>query len=222
LLTLTDPSQTFHYATCRFMEVVLGSGAALLSALLLLPSSAALPAPPSPGFRDLLGAQYPAVLHATRSALVVMLLPWIWAWFAVPGLAQMAVTVASVMSVPVLSDHPLTQGRKIAGRALQRLLGCAVGGCAALAVLWLSVTVFVLWLPLLVGGVWLAAWLQGSTRGVGYMGAQSGIVFIISVVQGWGPPDSLVPGISRVVGMSVGIGLLFVVSLLFWPEDGQA
>ena len=162
------------------------------------------------------------MLHAVRAGLTVMLLPLAWSWLDLPNLTQMAVTVAVVMVVPVLSDHPLDQGRLIVTRAVHRLLGCLFGGLAALACLAVSTQGFLPWLLLLGGGVWVGCHVQTSTRGVGYIGTQWVIGFIVTLVQGNGPPDSIIPGIDRFAGMMGGIALLLLVSLLLWPSAPAA
>ncbi len=219
LLSINDPTSTLHFALYRVGEVTMGSLSALLVVTILAPDTPPPPAPPAPGWSDLLGARWPAVMHAVRTGITVMLLPWAWSWFDLPGLSQMAITVAAVMAVPVLSDHPLDNGRLIAGRAVQRMLGCALGGLAALAALVLSPSAFVPWLLLLVAGVWLGSYLQTSTRGVGYVGTQASIVWIMMIVQGWGPPDSILPGLDRFAGILAGLAILLVVSLLLWPAE---
>jgi uncharacterized membrane protein YccC len=219
LMAIDDPATTLHIAGYRVMEVALGSAAALIVVALLAPADPPAPAPAAAGWTDLLGARWPAVLHAVRSGVAVMLLPWAWALFELPSLSQMAITVAAVMAIPVLSDHPLEDGRKIAGRAAQRIVGCFAGGAVAVAVLPLTPTSFVPWLLVLMAGVWVASWVQTSTRGVGYVGTQAAIVWIMMIVQGWGPPSSILPGLDRFGGILAGLAILLVVSLLFWPEE---
>lgn len=219
LTSINDPASTFHFALYRVGEVMMGSLAALLVVTLLAPETPPAPTPPAPGWSDLLGARWPAVLHAIRTGITVMLLPWAWSWFDLPGLSQMAITVAAVMAVPVLSDHPLENGRLIAGRAVQRMLGCALGGVVALAFLALSLGTFLPWLILLVAGVWLGSYVQSSTRGVGYIGTQASIVWIMMIVQGWGPPDSILPGLDRFAGILAGLAILLIVSLVLWPAE---
>ncbi|HEY2112506.1 MAG TPA: hypothetical protein VGH25_12340, partial [Dongiaceae bacterium] len=51
-----------------------------------------------------------------------------------------------------------------------------------------------------------------------YIGTQAALVLIMTLVQGWGPPDSILPGIARFGGMIAALGVLMVVSLIFWPE----
>ncbi|MBN9560897.1 MAG: FUSC family protein [Alphaproteobacteria bacterium] len=219
LMSIDDPTAIFHSALYRVGEVTMGSLSALLVVTILASDTPPAPAPPPPGWSDLLGARWPAVLHAIRTGITVMLLPWAWSWFDLPGLSQMAITVAAVMAVPVLGDHPLENGRLIAGRAVQRMLGCALGGLMALVALSLSPSEFLPWIVLLVTGVWFGSYVQSSTRGVGYVGTQASIVWIMMIVQGLGPPDSLLPGLDRFAGILAGLAILLVVSLLLWPAE---
>jgi uncharacterized membrane protein YccC len=99
------------------------------------------------------------------------------------------------------------------------MLGCALGGLVALVALSLSPSEFLPWIILLVAGVWLGSYLQTSTRGVGYIGTQASVVWIMMIVQGLGPPDSLLPGLDRFAGILAGLAILLVVSLLLWPVE---
>jgi len=112
---------------------------------------------------------------------------------------------------------PLESGRRVASQSLQRVMGCFIGGLAGLFLLALSFTEFLPWLLALTAVLWVGAYIQTSTKGVGYIGTQAALVLIMTLVQGWGPPDSILPGIARFAGMMAGLGILMVVSLIFWP-----
>jgi uncharacterized membrane protein YccC len=215
--SLQDPTLAFHYAFYRTAEVAIGAAVALVLAFALAPDGGAAP-PPPPGWRQLLGRDWPRVLHALRCGLTVMLLPWVWSWFNQLSLSQMSVTVAVIMAVPVAPGDPLESGRRIASQSLQRVMGCFIGGVAGLLLLALSLTEFLPWLLALSAVLWVGAYVQTSTKGVGYIGTQAVLVLIMTLVQGWGPPDSILPGIARFLGMMAGLGILMVVSLIFWPE----
>jgi uncharacterized membrane protein YccC len=109
----------------------------------------------------------------------------------------------------------------VAQRALHRFLGCLFGGVVALLVLALNVTVFPWWLALVGAGVWVGTYVQLGKYGVGYLGTQSAFVFVVTLVQGARPPDSIMPGIDRFAGIAGGLGILLVVSLLLWPSDRE-
>ncbi len=215
--SLQDPTLAFHYAFYRTAEVLIGSTIALLVAFALAPDGGSGATEP-PGWSQLLGRDWPRVLHALRCGLTVMLLPWVWSWFNQLSLAQMSVTVAVIMAVPVAPGDPLESGRRVASQSLQRLMGCFIGGIAGLLLLALSLTEFLPWLLALSAVLWVGAYIQTSTRGVGYIGTQAALVLIMTLVQGWGPPDSILPGIARFAGMIAALGILMIVSLIFWPE----
>jgi len=222
LSALGDPLSALAVACNRTAEVTIGTVAAILVALVLAPNTEAAPAPTvAPGWSDLLGAQWPAVQHALRAGISVMLVPLVWNWAELPGLSQTAVTVAAVMAVPALSNDAATDQQKVAERALHRILGCLLGGIAGLACLALSVENFLPWLLMLTAGVWVAAHVQGSQRGIGYIGTQAAVVFITTLVQGWGPPSSILPGIERLAGITGGLLILFAVTLLTAPSAAR-
>jgi uncharacterized membrane protein YccC len=216
--SLDDPLSTPEIAGSRVVEVTIGTLAAILVTVLMAPDARAEPAAPSPGWGDLFGAQWPAARHALRAGIGVMLVPLVWSWLELPGLSQSAVTVAAVMAVPALTDDEHTDERRIAGRSIQRIIGCLSGGLFGVACLALSVENFVPWLLLLMAGVWVAAHVQASQRGIGYIGTQGAVVFICTLVQGGGPPTSIVPGIGRFAGISGGLLILLAVTLLTAPS----
>lgn len=221
LMSLDQPVLAFDLAYYRTTEVIIGSLTAVVAALLLAPEEPGPTAAPPPGWSDLLGARWPVVLHAIRSGITVALIPIVWSWFELYDFSQMAITVAVVMAVPILSDHPVDQGRLIVDRALHRLIGCILGGLAALACLRIPLTEFAPFMLVLAAGVYVGTYLQGSQRGVGYVGTQAAFVFIITLVQGFGPPTSIWPGIDRLGGTAGGLLILLVVSLLLWPEPDR-
>ena len=222
LLSVGDPGAALHVAVDRSLEVALGCASAVAVVALLGSDAPAAAAAPCPGWSGLLDAQWPAVLHAVRTGITVALLPWAWGAFDLPGLPQMAATVAAVMATPVSSAHPVDNGRAVARRALHRAAGCLLGGAAALLALSASPGHFLPWLGLLAAGVWVCSHVQTGAHGVGYVGIQASVVWIIMIVQGWGPPDSILPGIDRLAGILAGLAILSVVSLLLWPDDAEA
>jgi uncharacterized membrane protein YccC len=215
LMSLVDPLNAFDFAAYRTIEVVIGTIAAIIVAAALAPEGSADAASAAPlGWTDLLGARWPVVLHAVRGGIAVAVIPVLWSYFYLPGLSATATTVASVLAVPVLADHPLDSDRKMVERAIHRLLGCFVGGIAALALLAIPLTEFLPWLVSLAAGTWLFAFIQSSSRGIGYLGTQAAVVFMLTLVQGDGPPTSIMPALDRFAGITIGISTLFVVCLL--------
>ncbi len=216
LSALTDPTSTLNFACDRVAEVTIGTAAAMLMTWLLAPTTDA-PVPAMPGWSDLFGAQWPALQHALRAGLCVMLVPPVWSLLDLPSLAQMAVTVAAVTAVPAVTGNAQEDERVMVQRSLHRLLGCAFGGAAGLLCLAFSVENFLPWLAMLTAGSWIAAHVQGSQRSIGYVGTQAAMVFIMTLVQGDGPPSSIMPGLDRLAGIAGGLMILLVVTLLTAP-----
>jgi uncharacterized membrane protein YccC len=215
LTSLSDPESAFSVGVGRSIEVAIGTCAGMVVATVLTggPASSGTPAR---GWSDLLGRKLPIVLHAIRSGVMVALMPIMWSTFDLPGASQMAVTLAAVLATPVLTDLDETH-RRIVGRGLQRLFGCFVGGLSALALLGLSFDFVLPWLIALSAGVWLFAYVQHGTHDATYVGTQAGAVFIITLVQGAGPPESILPGIDRFAGISLGLLMFFLTMFLIRP-----
>jgi uncharacterized membrane protein YccC len=215
---LSDPGAALATAVNRTIEVTIGTGAAVLVALLAEPDADATAAPAAVGWSGLLEAQWPAVRHAGRAGVAVMLVPLVWRWLELPNLSQTAVTVAAVMAVPALTNDAASDQQRITERAMHRILGCAVGGVAGLGCLALSIEGLLPWLLMLTVGIWIAAHIQASERGIGYVGTQGAVVYISTLVQGLGPPTSILPGIERFAGITGGLLILLAVSVLTTPS----
>ncbi len=219
LTALDDPTRAFATAVFRSAEVALGVGTAVLAARALAPAGSAAPPPPPPGWHDLFGRQWPAVLHGVRSGIAVAVLPVIWGWFDLPALTAIAMTVVSILAAPVLATHPLDDAGRIIDKSVKRLIGCGLGGGIAVALLALPLDSLPLWLAALFAGLWLFGWLESSTRGIGYAGIQAALAFIIVLVQGEGPPVSLIPALNRLAGIVLGLLILLGVSFVVRPAE---
>ena len=91
----------------------------------------------------------------------------------------------------------------------------------ALGCLALDVTSFPWWLAMIGAAVWIGMHVQIGKHGVGYVGTQAAFVFIVTLIQGAGPPTSIMPGVDRFAGITGGLGILLIVSLLLWPSDAE-
>ncbi len=222
IMAMNDPSRVPYIAVDRIVGVGVGCGVAVLVALALQPDGDGPAAAPAPGWTDLLGAQWPAVEHAVRCGLAVMLMPVIWNMFDLPSLSQMAITATAVMAVPVSTDNRSEMRSIVAGRGVLRILGCLLGGLLGLICLGIQLTSYPLWLLVLFGGVWICAHVQASKAAISYSGNQAAIVFIVMIVQGFGPPDSLAPGVERLAGILGGLSVLLLIGLVLWPSPRPA
>jgi uncharacterized membrane protein YccC len=220
LMSLDDPLQAVTVAYFRTFEVAIGVASAIIVANLLQEWHAE-PPPTAAGWHHLLDTQWPAVLHGLRSALAVDMVLVAWVLLDLPEVNEMAITIAVVMAAPASASGGLDTRHLVAQRALHRFLGCLFGGVVALLVLALNVTVFPWWLACIGAGVWLGTYVQMGKHGVGYLGTQAAFVYIVTLIQGAQPPDSIMPGIDRFVGITGGLGILLIVSLLLWPTDRE-
>ena len=98
-------------------------------------------------------------------------------------------------------------------------MGCIIGGIMALGCLALQVTSVPWWLAMIGAGVWMGMHVQVGTHGVGYVGTQAVIGFIVTMIQGAAPPNSIMPGVDRFAGILGGFFILMVVSLVLRPSD---
>lgn len=214
---LDDPTQALPFAFYRTVEIVLGTVTALGVAQLLEPSGAGVGAS-APGWRSLLGSHWYVLSHGIRTGLAVAAVPLVWRQLELPNLSQMAISIGAVMAVPVLSGVPDKDMAAIATRLMHRAAGCLLGGGVAMLMLALPFSqLFLPWLLMLMAGAWVSMQIQIGPHNINVVGAQAGIALILTLVQGWGPPESLLPAIDRIAGMLGAIGLLLLVSLLLGP-----
>jgi uncharacterized membrane protein YccC len=220
LESIGNPLLAASIAYYRTFEVGIGVLSAIIASNLMFGWNRE-PPPVVPGWRHLLGAQWPVILHGARSAIAVCAVLAIWMALEIQGVVEMAITVAVVMAAPVVADGGLGTRHAVAVRSLHRVLGCTLGGAVALACLALNVESFVWWLGMIGVAVWIGMHIQVGPYGVGYVGTQATFAFIVTLIQGAAPPDSILPGVERFVGIVGGLAILMVVSLVLWPSDEE-
>ena len=229
LMSFQDPRGAFNIAVDRVADVIVGTAASLLvCALSPLPAdggsaaAAVLLEPPPLAFwrrrfggelQRWLDGKWPIVIHACRGALTVMLLPALAEWIAPVSPVTVGVTAVIVLSIPTTAILQLDTAA-IIQRAVHRLLGCLLGALAGLAALAVVGDDFLLWIALIPPGIWLCSQIQTGTAGVSYMGTQAMFAYLMSMVQGQGPPLSIAPGFARLAGVMGGLSILFVVTLI--------
>jgi uncharacterized membrane protein YccC len=220
LEAINNPLQAASIAYYRMFEVGVGVLSAVIVANLLQDWHRE-PPPTAPGWRHLLGGQWPVVLHGARSAIAVCAVLMIWMALEISQVVEMAITVAVVMAAPVVADGGLGTRHAVAIRSLHRLLGCMLGGAVALGCLALNVESFAWWLGMIGVAVWIGMHIQVGPHGVGYVGTQAAFAFIVTLIQGEAPPDSIMPGVDRFAGIVGGLAILMVVSMVLWPTDEE-
>src|SRR5262249_30377660 len=156
----------------RTLEVGVGVVAAIIVANVLQDWHTE-PPPIVPGWHHLLGAQWPVVLHGMRSAIAVVIVLTVWIAIDLPEVTEVGITVAVVLSAPVIADGGLGTRRAVAVRSIHRFIGCLIGGLIALGCLALNVESFPWWLAMIGAAVWLGMHVQIGPHGVGYVGTQA-------------------------------------------------
>ncbi|MBV8092957.1 MAG: hypothetical protein JO110_06945 [Acetobacteraceae bacterium] len=73
---------------------------------------------------------------------------------------------------------------------------------------------FAVWLLLLLAGVWVDSQIQSGSTGIGYVGTQAGFAFLLSMIQGQGPPISPTPGLDRFAAIMAGLSVLLVITMV--------
>ena len=126
---------------------------------------------------------------------------------------RMRVDVVMVMMIPTTAILQ-SDSRTIIQRAAHRLIGCLLGALAGLAALAFVGSDFLLWIVLIPPGIWLCSQIQTGTTGLSYIGTQAMFAYLMSMVQGLGPPDTISPGFERLIGVMGGLSVLFVVTLI--------
>jgi uncharacterized membrane protein YccC len=229
LIALDQPQTAFTTAVNRLADVTIGTSAALLVTFLLpaLPDSPSAPIASSSTtlplrfwsrrharqFELWLRENLLLILHACRGGLTVMVLPLLLNWLAPLGSSTLAVTAVAVMAIPTTAIRE-PDGRTVVQRAVYRLVGCALGALLGLFCLHWVGSNFPLWLLLLMAGVWLDSQIQSGSTGISYVGTQAGLAFLLSMIQGQGPPVSPLPGIDRFAGIMAGLSVLLVITMI--------
>jgi len=229
LMSLDQPQGAFNTAVNRVAEVTIGTVASLVVCGLspapadigAAPTASLVDPPPLAFWRRRYGAELLhwvsgnqlLLLHACRGGLTVMLMPALANWLAPVSPATMGLTVVMIMSIPTTAilepNSPV-----ILQRAAHRLIGCLIGALMGLACLAFIGSDFLLWVALIPPGIWLCSQIQTGTTGVSYLGTQAMFSYLMSMVQGQGPPNSISPGFERLVGVMGGLSILFVVTLV--------
>jgi uncharacterized membrane protein YccC len=227
LMSFDAPNTAFTTAVDRVIDVMIGTTASLVvSALMPVPRTAAAPAaalvepPPLAFWRRNYGARLarwlppnlPLVVHACRGGLTVMLLPSLAEWIAPVSPVTMGVTAVIVMGVPTTAIFR-SDNRVIIERGVHRMVGCLLGAFAGLVCLLFVGSDFLLWLAPIPAGIWLCSQIQTGSSGMSYIGTQAMFAFLMSLVQGQGPPATIAPGLQRLVGVMGGLSILFVITL---------
>ena len=208
VLDITDPGSIYETAKYRLYEIISGVVAAWLCARLLRPllglsSRAAETGSISAGFSISLTAGELRMLIMV-GGLVPVVTTLLWSWLRLPSLVQAIVTALVTLDRNVATAQV---------RVTQRILGCLLGGAVGLVAAEFATSSLFAWSVILFGGIFLFSWLHLSTGHFSYVGTQAGVAYILAVVTGNNPPDTIGPVVDRIAGMTGGV--LVVGSICF-------
>ena len=215
--SLETPGEIYHLAWFRTCEVICGVVAATVIELLLYRQNSPIGSRTAPtkstdkAFAPTMD-RATALRLATIGGVATMLIPILWSRLYLPSLSQIVITSLVVLDRDAASTH---------FRALLRVLGCLAGGAFGLLTILFGTDSFLTWSVMLVGGIFLFSLLHHSASRWAYVGTQGGVAFIIALVSGFGPPDSILPAVNRIAGMLCGVGILLCVSFVFGHEGGS-
>jgi multidrug resistance protein MdtO len=118
----------------------------------------------------------------------------------------------------------LTSTGAMKQKQLYRFSGAAIGGALGIAAVSLlfpnmdSITSLVL----AVGAVsLLSAWVLRSPS-IGYVGVQIGFAFFLTTLPGFGPATLIAPARDRVIGIAIGIVVMWFIFDQMWPVRSSA
>jgi uncharacterized membrane protein YccC len=134
----------------------------------------------------------------------------LWSQLNLPSLKQIIVTACVTLDRDVVSTQ---------FRAAQRFIGCPVGGSLGLLVAVLAVNSLPVWSLIFFGGIVLFSRLHLGHGRWTYVGTQAGVAFILALVTGNNPPDSILPGKESLDPIRGSIGRLHAITL---NEPGRA
>uniref|UniRef100_UPI00356A6EFE FUSC family protein n=1 Tax=Roseovarius sp. TaxID=1486281 RepID=UPI00356A6EFE len=103
-----------------------------------------------------------------------------------------------------------------------RIIGCLIGaalGCAAL--------IFVMpWLTSVGGlmilvfcGILIAGWVSSGSERISYGGVQIALAFLLTTLNGFGPSFEFSQAGNRVMGILLGLFVIYVIFTQFWPAS---
>jgi uncharacterized membrane protein YccC len=197
-LSLSEPQSLYYFAHYRAYEIICGVASATLCAGIMgvilrmegHPATAETKNPAAAATRK-------EILNvALVGGLTAVIIPLLWSAFDLPSLPQSLVTVLVLVT-------PTLEATRFIG--LQRILGCLLGGAVGLFAALFALESMFLWSAILILGIAGFSQLHFSGSRWAYTGTQGGLAFIFATVTGNGPPDTILPVVNRIVGISLGV-----------------
>lgn len=212
LCSMTTPEQLYSFAHYRCYEIVVGVAVATLANWALGPRAGELPTGLT---RTPTGVSAEnAVWQGLAAALGALAIVLAWVQFDLPQLTQVLISSLIVVDIdPAATRH----------RGFQRILGCVIGGATGLAVIGIDATNQVWWTVSLFLLVFLFARVHLGKTANTYVGTQSAVALLVTMVDS-GPPDSIEAPLGRLVGIMLGVALMTAVVWLMnaKPQGAKA
>lgn len=211
------PIRTF--AETRVLEVLAGTAACVtVSALSALTARRRWPAPARP--TDYRRGWHPhAALHVGQAMVALLVLVPLWHLFAIPQLAQSAVTIMAVMLLP-LGSIDGRGFRPVSRRMVFRISGCLAGSLLAAAVLFAAQGQPLILIAGTAIGVAIGRHIENGVAGIAYVGTQFTLAVLVTLVPDSYAAVDLAPAVERLCGILLGMVILEPVllgSLLITP-----
>lgn len=198
LYTMVQPQNLYDFAHYRCFEIVIGVVCGTLSSWALGPGAGELRA-------RLVAQATPTTAQSARrqsfvAALGSVVIILVWSLFDLPQLPQVLISSLVVLDAdPVATRH----------RGAQRIFGCIIGGTVGIAVVMIDAVDQFWWTAALFMGVFTFARLHLAKSPHAYIGTQSAIAYLVTLV-GSGPPATLEPPIDRLAGIVIGVSIMTV------------
>jgi multidrug resistance protein MdtO len=103
-----------------------------------------------------------------------------------------------------------------------RLVGCLIGaamGCAALIFVMPNLTSIGGLMVLVFAAVMVAAWVSTGSERISYAGVQIALAFLLTTLNGFGPSFDFSQASDRIMGILLGIFVIYVIFTQFWPAS---
>lgn len=103
-----------------------------------------------------------------------------------------------------------------------RIVGCLFGaalGCAALLFVMPMITSVGALMILVFCAVLIAAWVSSGSERISYCGVQIALAFLLTTLNGFGPSFEFSQAGDRIMGILLGIFVIYVIFTQFWPTS---
>lgn len=206
LSTMVEPEGLYSFAWNRCYEISIGVACGTLANWALGPRAGELGR-----FVTQTVAMTPddAKRQALIAALGTLVIIIAWTTFNLPQLPQVLISSMVILDAdPAATRH----------RGAQRILGCILGGATGLIVIGLNASLVWWWALMLFLGVFGFARIHLTKSTQTYIGTQSAIAYLVTMVS-TGPPTTLYPPVDRLVGIVIGVS---IVTVMVWALSPRA